>query len=174
MERYPVPIPGARGDRASPPYWAMLTSVKAFVRKYLETGNREDADTAVSGTHLAVAALLVEVLRADFDVSDEERRHVLGSLQRLLDLDPAVCDQLLALAEQHIDRSHDLYQFTSAINRSYSPEDKQRLLEELWRVAHADERLHKYEEHLIRRIADLLHLRHSEFIATKLRSQRPG
>ena len=151
----------------------MLRSVKAFVRKYLETGNGEDADTGASGTNLAVAALLVEVLRADFDVSGDERRHVLGSLQRLLDLDPAACDELLELAERHIDRSHDLYQFTSAINRSYSPEDKQRLLEELWRVAHADERLHKYEEHLIRRIADLLHVRHSEFIATKLRSNRP-
>ena len=41
-------------------------------------------------------------------------------------------------------------------------------------MAHADERLHKYEEHLIRRIADLLHVRHSEFIATKLRSRDPG
>ena len=149
----------------------MLKSVKAFVRKYLETGT--DEDSAPSGTPLAVAALLVEVLRADFDVSAEERRHVLGSLSRLLDLDPAACDELLALAEQQIDRSHDLYQFTSAINRSWAPDNKQRLLEELWRVAHADEQLHKYEEHLIRRIADLLHLPHSAFIAAKLRSHGP-
>jgi uncharacterized tellurite resistance protein B-like protein len=152
----------------------MLKSVKAFVRKYLEDGSGVEQDGSASGARLAVAALLVEILRADFDVSSDERRQVLGSLQRLLDLDPRACEELLGLAEAHIDRSHDLYQFTSAINRTYSPEDKQRLLEELWRVAHADERLHKYEEHLIRRIADLLHVRHSEFIATKLRSQGPG
>ncbi len=96
---------------------------------------------------------------------------MLGSLKQLLDLDETACDELLALAEQHIEHSHDLHQFTSAINRSWTPEEKQRLVEELWRVAHADERLNKYEEHLIRRIADLLHLRHSEFIAAKLRSQ---
>jgi len=152
----------------------MLKSVKAFVRKYLEEGPGSEADSPASGARLAVAALLVEVLRADFDVSADERRQVLGSLQRLLELDAAACEELLELAEVHIDRSHDLYQFTSAINRAYSPEDKQRLLEELWRVAHADERLHKYEEHLIRRVADLLHVRHSEFIATKLRSSAPG
>jgi uncharacterized tellurite resistance protein B-like protein len=152
----------------------MLKSVKAFLRKYLEEGAGAESDDPASGSRLAVAALLVEVLRADFDVSTDERRQVLGSLQRLLELDPAVCEELLELAEAHIDRSHDLYQFTSAINRSYSPEDKQRLLEELWRVAHADERLNKYEEHLIRRVADLLHVRHSEFIATKLRSGTPG
>jgi uncharacterized tellurite resistance protein B-like protein len=149
----------------------MLKSVKAFVRKYLETGT--DEDPAPLGTPLAVAALLVEVLRADFGVSDDERRHVLGSLARLLELDAAACDELLALAEQHIDHSHDLYQFTSVINRTWSPQSKQRLLEELWRVAHADEQLHKYEEHLIRRIADLLHVPHSEFIAAKLRSRQP-
>ena len=152
----------------------MLESVKAFVRKYLEEGPGVESDGPASGSRLAVAALLVEVLRADFDVSTDERRQVLGSLQRLLELDAAACEELLELAEAHIDRSHDLYQFTSAINRAYSPEEKRRLLEELWRVAHADERLHKYEEHLIRRVADLLHVRHSEFIATKLRSGAPG
>jgi uncharacterized tellurite resistance protein B-like protein len=152
----------------------MLKSVKAFVRRYLEQDREPGSDSLASGARLAVAALLVEVLRADFDVSADERRQVLASLQRLLDLDAAACEELLELAEAHIDRSHDLYQFTSAINRAYSPEDKQRLLEELWRVAHADERLHKYEEHLIRRVADLLHVRHSEFIATKLRSSEPG
>ena len=152
----------------------MLKSVKAFVRKYLEGGAGDEPESPVAGVGLAVAALLVEVLRADFDVSADERRQVLGSLQRLLELEAAACEELLQLAEAHIDRSHDLYQFTSAINRAYSPEDKQRLLEELWRVAHVDERLHKYEEHLIRRVADLLHIRHSEFIASKLRSSAPG
>ena len=150
----------------------MLRSVKTFVRKYLDGRAASDDEPGAAATNLAIAALLVEVLRADFDVSRDERRQLLASLQRLLDLDPATCDELLEVAERHIDSSHDLYQFTSAINRTYSPEDKQRLLEELWRVAHADERLHKYEEHIIRRIADLLHVRHSEFIATKLRSRR--
>ncbi len=149
----------------------MLKSMKEFVRRYIEPAREQDADSAKAGTRLAVAALLVEILRADFDVSAEERAQVLGSLKQLLDLDETACDELLALAEQHIEHSHDLHQFTSAINRSWAPEDKQRLVEELWRVAHADERLNKYEEHLIRRIADLLHLRHSEFIAAKLRSQ---
>jgi uncharacterized tellurite resistance protein B-like protein len=139
----------------------MLKSVQAFVRRYFEVGSEAGEDASKSAARLAVAALLVEILRADFDVSADERRQVLGSLQRMLELDPVACEELLA---------HDLYQFTSAINRAYSPEDKLRLLEELWRVAHADERLNKYEEHLIRRIADLLHVRHSEFIATKLRS----
>jgi uncharacterized tellurite resistance protein B-like protein len=147
----------------------MLKSAQEFFRRYLDRDAGEE--TGRGEVSLAVAALLVEVLRADFDVSEEERRQVLDSLQRMLGLEPAACRALLELAEARIDRSHDLYQFTSGINRSYTPEAKVRLLEELWRVAHADTRMHKYEEHLIRRVADLLHVPHSGFIAAKLRSQ---
>ncbi len=77
---------------------------------------------------------------------------------------------LVEEAERHIDKSHDLYQFTSQINRTYSEAEKVRLLEALWRVADADLTVHKYEEHLIRRVADLLHVPHSDFIAAKLRA----
>jgi uncharacterized tellurite resistance protein B-like protein len=149
----------------------MLKSVRELVRRYLEGEDVPDPSESPDRRSLAVAALLVEALRADFETSAEERRQVAGSLQRLLGLDKEASEELLGLAEQQIDRSHDLYQFTSAINRVYSAQQKLQLLEELWRVAHADDQVHKYEEHLIRRIADLLHVPHSAFIATKLRSQ---
>jgi uncharacterized tellurite resistance protein B-like protein len=122
------------------------------------------------GLNLAVAALLVEVLRADYDVAVGERRQVVDSVSRLLGLDEEQGRALVAEAERQIDRSHDLYQFTSQVNRAYTEAEKIRLLEALWRVARADETVHKYEEHLIRRVADLLHVPHSGFIAAKLRS----
>ncbi|HET7203747.1 MAG TPA: TerB family tellurite resistance protein [Steroidobacteraceae bacterium] len=122
------------------------------------------------GLNLAVAALLVEVLRADYDVAAPEQMQVLESVSRLLGLDADASAALVREAEQRIDRSHDLYQFTSQINREYSEADKLRLLEWLWRIARSDETVHKYEEHLIRRVADLLHVPHSGFIAAKLRA----
>jgi len=120
--------------------------------------------------NLAVAALLVEVLRADYDVAPEERHQVVQSIGKLLNLGDAESAALMELAERQIDQSHDLYQFTSMINQSYSAAEKERLVEHLWRVARADQTIHKYEEHLIRRIADLLHVAHSSFIAAKLRT----
>ncbi|HWJ05625.1 MAG TPA: TerB family tellurite resistance protein [Steroidobacteraceae bacterium] len=131
-----------------------------------------DELAAEGGLNLAVAALLVEVLRADYDVAPGERQQVVDSVARLLELDPEASGELVTEAERQIDRSHDLYQFTSQINRVYDDAGKVRLLEALWRVARADETVHKYEEHLIRRVADLLHVRHADFIAAKLRSER--
>jgi uncharacterized tellurite resistance protein B-like protein len=119
---------------------------------------------------LAVAALLIEVLRADFQVGATERRQVVGSCASLLGLDDAASAELVREAEAQIDEAHDLYQFTSVLNRHWDDAAKAALLESLWRVAQADETVHKYEEHLIRRIADLLHVPHSRFIGSKLRA----
>ncbi len=144
--------------------------LKEWITQYLPGGANGLAETAGVGPNLAVAALLVEVLRADFDVAAAERQQVMASVSALLGLGPDETRALVEEAERHIDRSHDLYQFTSQINRTFSEADKVRLLEALWRVADADLTVHKYEEHLIRRVADLLHVRHSDFIAAKLRA----
>lgn len=136
-------------------------------------GSRPVGDSAndPSALDLAVAVLLLEVLRADYEVGAAERRQVVASIRDLLGLEAGECEQLLERAERRIDQSHDLYQFTSEVNRSYSAADKQRLIEGLWRVATADAVVHKYEEHLIRRVADLLHVPHRDFIAAKLKTE---
>jgi uncharacterized tellurite resistance protein B-like protein len=110
------------------------------------------------------------VLRADYDVTVDERRHVVESVSTLLDLHGDESQALVEEAERQIDRSHDLYQFTSQVNRAYGDAEKLRLLDALWRVARADSTVHKYEEHLIRRVADLLHVPHAAFISAKLRT----
>jgi uncharacterized tellurite resistance protein B-like protein len=117
--------------------------------------------------------LLVEVARSDQNFSAAEREAVLGSVQRKFRLSAAEARQLIELAEAQSLAAHDLYQFTSQIDATFSLDQKLRLLEELWRAAYSDAVLHEYEEHLIRRIADLLHLSHSQFIAAKLRVLGP-
>jgi len=133
-------------------------------------GAGQVADSDEVDVNVAVAALLVEVLRADFDVAAPERQEVVSSVAALLELGAEQSRALVEEAERQIDRSHDLYQFTSQVNRTYTDADKARLLEALWRVAQADTVVHKYEEHLIRRVADLIHVPHRGFIAAKLRA----
>lgn len=147
-----------------------VIKLKNWIASKFGTAVADDAAGQEHARNLAVAALLVEVLRADYDVSDGERRQVLESIRAVLGLDGAECEALLASADWLVDGAHDLHQFTSQLNRTFSHAEKLQLLEQLWRVAQADEIVHRYEEHLIRRIADLLHISHREFIVAKLRS----
>lgn len=116
---------------------------------------------------LAAAALLIEVARADAAVDEEE----FGVIERLLvdtlDLAPEEVGEIVRLAHEEAEEATSLYQFTQLINANYSVAAKRRLMEELWRVAWSDGRLDRYEEALLRRIADLLNLRHSEFMRAK-------
>lgn len=145
-------------------------ALKDWITRYLPgSAGGPTAGAPEVGTNLAVAALLLEVLLADYDVAPAERQQVMASVSALLGLGAEAAQGLVEEAERHIDKSHDLYQFTSQINRTYAEAEKVRLLEALWRVAIADSTVHKYEEHLIRRVADLLHVPHSGYIAAKLR-----
>lgn len=116
---------------------------------------------------LASAALLIEVARADFDATADEQSTLLKHLRGAFELTPAELDTLLERAEEHVDNTASLYEFTRIINDTCSPEQRTTLIEGMWQVAYADGELHKYEEHLIRRVADLLYVPHAAFIATK-------
>ena len=45
------------------------------------------------------------------------------------------------------------------------------LIEQIWRIILADDDVDKYEEHLVRRIAELLYVSHRDFIRAKLIAQ---
>ena len=47
--------------------------------------------------------------------------------------------------------------------------EKQRVVEMLWQVALADSRLDRHEDHLVRRIAELLYVPHSDLIRIRNR-----
>ncbi len=147
----------------------MLTAIKQFFQQNIAPQNAESETTQEHRARLAAAALLVELVRSDDKITATERAELLASMDRKFSLNAEEAAQLITLAEAEAHEATDLYQFTSEINRGFTPEQKVRLIEELWRVAYADETLHHYEEHLIRKVADLIHVPHPDFIAAKLR-----
>lgn len=150
----------------------MLSAINAFFDKHLAGRPQQSSKDAAHKTHLAAAALLIEVIQSDDHVSDAERETLLASIAKQFDLSENEAQELLTLAHAEARDATDLHQFTTLINREFAPEQKIALIEDLWRAAFADQTLHKHEEHLIRRIADLIHVPHASFIAAKLRAQK--
>jgi uncharacterized tellurite resistance protein B-like protein len=121
---------------------------------------------------LATAALLVEVMRVDNEVTDAEREALLGAVRDKLGLTGDEAARLVALAEEELRRASDYFQFTSLVNERFSYEQKLRVIELMWQVAYADATLSAHELHLMRRIAGLLHIPDSAYIAAKLRAKQ--
>lgn len=119
---------------------------------------------------LATAALLIEVARQDEEITPEELETISAAIRRKFQLSAGETDELMELAEAELRGSTDYYQFTSLIKERFSPAQKERVIEHLWEVAFADGRVDRYEEHLVRRVAELLYVPHAAFIAAKHRA----
>ena len=120
---------------------------------------------------LATAVLLVEVMRADPALGPQERLAVVAALRQKFSLADEELSRLVELAEQTARTASDFHQFTSVINDGFSQEQKIRIVEYMWRVAFSDGHLDAHENHLISKVAGLLHVTHGEYISAKLRAK---
>ena len=152
----------------------MLKHIKNFFDQHLIPGSVIDDAHSEHVLRLAIAALLLEMTHMDGEVWPEQREAVETAVFEHFELAENETKELLELAEEERSESTDYYQFTSLINGNYTPEQKVSLVELLWRIAYANEDLHIYEEHLVRKVADLLHVPHSAFIAAKFKARGEG
>jgi uncharacterized tellurite resistance protein B-like protein len=120
---------------------------------------------------LAAAALLFEIVRADAAVRDEELAVMRASLQSAFDISREETEELVRLAEQQSRSATSLYEFTSLVDAGLDAAQKKRVVELLWLVAFADGAKDAHEEHLVRKIAGLLHVSHPDFIDAKRRAR---
>jgi len=118
---------------------------------------------------LAAAVLLLETVIADHDEDEDELEVVERAIGETFEIPRAAVDELLQEAREAHRHAVDMQRFTSSIRANWQPRHRGDLLEAMWRVAYADGRLDRYEEAHLRKAADLLGLRHAEFIQRKHR-----
>lgn len=139
-----------------------------MLNKILDWFKAEDDQHEPISVELAAAALMVEVMAADHAWDDVEEQKIRSLMASVLKLDSTQQDEILDMAKSEVRGSHDLFSFTKRINDSYSEDQKYELMVALWQVAFADGNVDRYEEHMIRKLSELLYLHHSHFIRSKL------
>lgn len=147
----------------------MLGQFRRFLDSQLERINDTKEGVSERGFQFATAALLIEMTRADFEVHPEELDAVSEAIHSAFNLSDRDTQELLRMAETEVDHAVSLHEFTSTLTTELDAQQRRYVIELLWRVAYADGRLDKYEDHFVRKIADLLHVRHSEFMKAKHR-----
>jgi uncharacterized tellurite resistance protein B-like protein len=152
----------------------MLRSLKAFfdhLQLNLSAGTALAPEEHVHTLQLATAVLLVEVMRADPEMADTERDAVIHALRRKFTLSEEEITRLLELAHETSRSAYDYQRFTSNLNERFTQPEKIAVVEAMWEVAFADQRLDANEQHVISKVAGLLHVTHGEYIAAKLHAQ---
>jgi len=147
----------------------MLKKIKRFFDDNVLVNSNSNIEDTEHRVRLAMASLMIEVAESDYHDAPEERESVLNIVKESFDLTDTETNQIVELARQEHADSIDYFQFTSLINQHYSATERIELIEKLWQIAFSDHVLDKHEEHVIRRIADLIHVAHSDFMKTKLK-----
>lgn len=141
---------------------------KIFKKKVTETPDEE----SLSSISKACSSLLIEVALSDKDFDEEEITSMKEILKTSHGISDETINELVSNAKQTVDESTSLYNYTREVNNNFSYDDKLLLLQSLWDIAYADGNVDKYEEHLIRKISDLIYISHSDFIQVKLERKK--
>lgn len=153
----------------------MIDMIKSFFDKHLDPEKCDDEESRLKTYELAGAALMVELMETDRQLDERESEIFVKVLEETFSLDHGDMEEIVRLAQEEARQATSLYEFTRLINDHYDYNEKVKLIESMWRLAFADEKLDKYEESLIRQVAELIYVSHSDFIQAKLKIRnQPG
>ena len=147
----------------------MIDLLKNFFGKS-KVGSTTDKKAA--GPHdvrIAACALLLEMANIDGKFSESERESIVYILKKDYQLSDEYTAALIEAADEELNRSIDLWQFTNLINQNYSIDEKLQIIETVWKIVYADGRLDKHEDYLVHKLANLLRLTHKQLIDAKLK-----
>jgi uncharacterized tellurite resistance protein B-like protein len=150
----------------------MVIAVKKFFKKHIKPSKVGSDEVSEHSLQLATAALLIEMMRADAETTEDERRMAMKTTMTRFHLTEEESGALLQFAEEKIRKATGYYEFTCLINKGFTYEQKVKVIENLWEIAFTDESLDRHEEHMVRKIADLIYVEHKDFINAKLRVKK--
>lgn len=145
----------------------MLNKISAFFERHLQPAGGPSAHLSQEQKQLAVAALLIEVAMADHVFNEHELQSLQKLLQQKFSINPQQIHELIELAKEESSEATSLHQFTRLVHEHCDQQEKFELLVSMWELALADQIVDKHEEYIIRKVADLIYVPHTEFIRAK-------
>lgn len=141
-----------------------------LLKKFFKTKKTSDIE-AIGDVNLACAILLIEVSYSDFKIDDKEINSIINLFESELKLSKDKAEWLSKEALNIHEDVNCLRKYIKLINEKYTKMQKRNLINMAWLVARADNMIDKNEEHRIRKLTELLHLDHKDFIKSKISTE---
>lgn len=117
----------------------------------------------------ATTVLLVEIARADHDPTESEMQEVRQQISAAFELSAAEAATLVERAHAAVEEAVSLHEFTRILHAELTYDEKESIVEMLWRIALVDRNLDKYEDYMIAKTADLLYVARGDVLRMKQR-----
>ena len=139
-----------------------------FFKKIFQKDASEDLEIDEHGSIKACIALMLETSMADDLLDESEIKTLKATLINDFKLEENEIDELIEISKKNVDDSTSLYDFTRDINDNFEAKERIKLIESMWKIAYADGNIDKFEEHIIRKVSNLIYVSHSDFIKAKI------
>ena len=139
-----------------------------FFKKIFQKDPSEDLEIDEHGSIKACIALMLETSMADDLLDESEIKTLKATLINDFKLEETEIDELIEISKKNVDDSTSLYDFTRDINDNFEAKERIKLIESMWKIAYADGNIDKFEEHIIRKVSNLIYVSHSDFIKAKI------
>ena len=150
-----------------------MMSFMKKISQLLETQSKSKSDDSeVINIHSALASLLYEAARVDRNVTDEDLTVAAESLSRLAKISIVDAQRFLVTASKPENRPTSYHPLATIINENFTYEQKCQLITSMWSIAHSDNHVDPHEDHIIRKISDLLYVSHQDFIHGKISARK--
>jgi uncharacterized tellurite resistance protein B-like protein len=148
----------------------MLANLKKILtNKPVSSRSTKDAELT---SHIAAGVLLLEAAHVDDECTEEELDHVIQTLKVKFNLGNAQVQELIEIAHRERDTAVDLWEFTNHINQNFTLDEKLTVMEDVWRVIHADGKLDQHEDYFVHKLDNLLRLSHEQLINAKIKARK--
>jgi uncharacterized tellurite resistance protein B-like protein len=152
----------------------MIDIVKKFFSKSTPVDAVSTQQAPAHDIQVAVCALCIEIAGIDEKFTQQELETLLSILIKKYNLSSDKAEALMAVADQALEDSVDLWQFAQLINENYAIEEKMEIIEMLWKIVYVDGKMDEHEHYLMNKLSSLLRLSHNQLIDAKLKVLRKG
>ena len=150
----------------------MMSFIKKISQLLQPQSTDTNSDSKAINIEAALASLLYEAARVDRDVTDKDLEVAAESLSNLAKISTKEAHQLLTAASEPENRPTSYHPLASIINEGFTYEQKCQLITSMWSIAHSDNYVDPHEDHIIRKISDLLYVAHRDFIHGKINARK--
>ena len=132
------------------------------LKKIFETNNSEI--NSVDDTLISyLVSLFVEVSRVDYKIDEREINFIIEILAKEFNFNLDLIKEKLNIVRTS-ERLIGYHPITKYLNENFDINFKKKVILGLWKIAFINNDLDKYEDHLVRKVSDLLYISHSDNI----------
>ena len=126
-----------------------------------------DAKSDTDQLQIATCLLLIEVSKSDDDFSKSEEQKIKSLLKDNFEIPNSELVEMFDSYTSRHDSMTSLYECTEIINKECSYDQKLKIIGYMWDIAFADSKIDKYEDYTIRKVSELIYVKHKDFISLK-------